>query len=117
MLLSRCDFDIGIAPLEDTTFNAGKSCIKYYEYAAVGTVAVTSDVVPYSEEANYRAKNTFKDWYNKLEKLIVDKDFREKIRLQQSEWVRKNRSLEAIGVDWELACQLPGGLKVLNQQK
>jgi glycosyltransferase involved in cell wall biosynthesis len=35
--LSACDFDIGIAPLEDNEFNQGKSCVKYYEYAAVGT--------------------------------------------------------------------------------
>lgn len=116
-VLTRCDFDIGLAPLKDTTFNAGKSNIKFYEYASVGTVVLASDVEPYSQEVNYRAKNTFKDWYNKLEKLIVDKDFREKIGKQQQEWVQKNRSIEAIGIDWELACQLPGGIKVLSQEK
>jgi glycosyltransferase involved in cell wall biosynthesis len=114
-VLSRCDFDIGLAPLEDTTFNRGKSCVKFYEYASVGTVTLASDVLPYSQEVNYRAKNTFKDWYNKLEKLIVDVDFRNKTLGQQQEWVKKNRSFEAIGLMWEKACQKPGGLKVLNQ--
>lgn len=114
-VLSRADFDIGLAPLEDTEFNRGKSCIKFYEYSAVGTVVLSSDVEPYSDEVNYRAKNTKKDWYNKLEKLIVDKEFREKIRLQQFNWVKENRSIEPMGLAWELACQLPGGLKVLNQ--
>ena len=115
--LSECDFDIGLAPLEDTEFNRGKSNIKFYEYAAVGTPVLSSDVKPYSEEVSYRAKNTTKDWIKKLEKLIVDKEFREKLGKEQSEWVKKNRSLEAIGLDWELACQRPGGLKVLNQKR
>lgn len=114
--LSMCDFDIGLAPLQESVFNAGKSNIKYYEYASVGTVCVASDVAPYNEEVPYRAKNTFKDWYAKIEKLIVDKEFRQKMLEQQQEWVKKNRSLEAIGREWELACQLPGGLKVLNQE-
>lgn len=116
-VLGRCDFDIAIAPLEDTEFNKGKSCVKYYEYASVGSVTLASDVLPYSEEVTYRAKNTFKDWYNKLEKLIVNKEFRDTLLKQQQEWVKENRSTDAIGIMWEMACQLPGGLPVLNQQK
>lgn len=116
-ILATRDFDIGIAPLEDNEFNHGKSCIKYYEYAATGTCTLASDVEPYKSEVTYLAKNTVDDWYKKLERLIVDKPFREKLQKEQSEWVRKNRSIEAIALDWELACQRPGGLKVLNQQK
>lgn len=114
--LSMCDLDIGLAPLEDTVFNAGKSCIKYYEYASVGTVCLASDVLPYSSECPLTSKNTFKDWYNKLEKLIADKEYRLKELKKQQEWVKKNRSTEAIGLPWELACQRPGGIKVANQQ-
>lgn len=117
VVLSRCDFDIGIAPLEDNEFNRGKSCIKFYEYAATGTVCVASDVEPYKSEVTYRAKNTVKDWYNKLEKLIVDKEYRLKLGEQQRKWVHDNRSIEKIGIEWELACQLPGGLKVLSQER
>lgn len=113
--LSMCDLDIGIAPLEDTEFNHGKSNIKFYEYASVGTVCLASDVEPYSEEVNYRAKNTYKDWYNKLEKLIVDKEFRLKTLAQQQKWVKENRFTDVIGLPWELACQLPSKTKVANQ--
>ncbi len=115
-VLARCEMDIGIAPLEDTEFNRGKSNIKFYEYAAVGTVTLASNVLPYSSEVDYLAKNTAKDWYNKLEKLIVDAPFRKKLLEKQQAWVRKNRSLEAIAVPWELACQRPGGITVLNQR-
>ncbi len=114
--LSLCDLDIGLAPLEDTEFNSGKSNIKFYEYAAVGTVTVASDVLPYNSEVDYVAKNTKKDWYNKIEKLIVDKEFRLKTLEKQQKWVKENRYVDAIGLPWELACQLPSNTKVLNQQ-
>jgi hypothetical protein len=52
----------------------------------------------------------------KLEKLIVDEKFRKELLAKQQKWVRDNRSLEAIGVMWEIACQKEGGLKVLNQK-
>lgn len=117
--LASCDLDIGLAPLEDNEFNRGKSNIKFYEYASVGTVTLASDVMPYNSEVDYVAKNTHKDWYEKLERLIVDEDFRLKTLEKQRAWVKKNRSLEAIGLDWELALQKPSkfGLKVFNQQK
>jgi len=114
-VLGRCDFDIGLAPLENTEFNTRKSCIKFYEYAGVGTVTLASDIEPYKSEVNYRAKNTFKDWYNKLEKLIVDEQFRIKTLNKQQEYVFKHRTIDKIGLDWELACQRPSKLKVLNQ--
>lgn len=114
--MSHVNFDIGIAPLVDNEFNRGKSCIKYYEYAAVGTPTLASDVEPYKSEVSYLAKNTTKDWVAKLEKLIVDKDFREKLAEEQGEWVKKYRSTEAIGVLWEIACQKPSKMEVLNQK-
>jgi glycosyltransferase involved in cell wall biosynthesis len=116
-VLSAVDFDIGICPLEDNEFNRGKSCIKFYEYAAVGTPCLASDVEPYKQEVTYRAKNTFDDWYKKLEKLIVDKEFREKLGKEQQAWVKENRSIEKVSLDWEMACQKEGGGEVLNQKK
>lgn len=113
--LAMCDLDIGIAPLEDSVFNSAKSNIKFYEYASVGTVTLASDVLPYSDEVNYTAKNTFKDWTNKLERLIVDKEFRNKILASQQKWVRENRYVDVIGLPWELACQKKSKLKTLNQ--
>jgi hypothetical protein len=76
-------------------------------------------VLPYSDEVGYTAKNTTEDWYNKLEKLIVDASFRKETAKKQQEWVHENRSLDAIGLDWELALQKPSrwGLKVLNQTR
>ena len=41
------DFDIGLAPLADTVFNASKSAVKAIEYAALGIPVIASDVAPY----------------------------------------------------------------------
>lgn len=116
--LAMCDFDIGLAPLHDTEFNRGKSNIKFYEYAATDTVTLASDVEPYNTEVNYVAKNTVKDWTEKLEKLLADPEFRAKKLKEQKEWVQKNRSLEAIGIDWEVALQNQKyGLFTRNQKR
>lgn len=128
-ILSRATFDIGLAPLQDTEFNKGKSCIKFYEYASTGAVTLASDMDPYASEVNYRAKNTHKDWVKKLEKLIVDKEFREKTYKDQYDFVYKKRNIggvadpdkpekfhPGIGLEWEMACQRPGGLSVANQR-
>lgn len=128
IILSRASIDIGLAPLQDTEFNRHKSAIKFYEYAATGAVTLASDVGAYPHEMNYLAKNTHKDWVKKLERLIVDKEFREKLYKEQHDWVYKHRNIggvsdpdkpekhwPGIGLEWEMACQLPGGLKVHNQ--
>jgi len=46
---AHLDFDIGIAPLADTPFNACKSWIKALEYMARGVVPVVPDIGQYSE--------------------------------------------------------------------
>jgi hypothetical protein len=101
--LKQVDFDIGVAPLHDNKFNHSKSCIKFYEYASVGAVTLASDVLPYNKEVGYCAKNTTKDWYKKLEKLIVDKQFRSKLLFKQSDWVQDHRDIKDIAILWEKA--------------
>jgi glycosyltransferase involved in cell wall biosynthesis len=102
-VLRRCNIDIGIAPLMDSEFNYSKSCVKFYEYAATGTPCLASDVRPYNTEVGYTAKNKFDDWKNKLEKLIVDKQFREELYAKQSQWVKENRDIRKVVVKWEEA--------------
>jgi len=102
-VLGQCNLDIGICPLKDNTFNHSKSCIKFYEYATTGTATLASKVLPYKKEVGYCAKNTFKDWYNKLEKLIVDEKFREKLLKRQQKFVQKHRDVKDIVKLWESA--------------
>lgn len=101
--LRRCDLDIGLAPLMDNEFNRGKSCLKFYEYASVGTVTLASDVLPYNKEVGYCAKNNHKEWVKKLEKLIVDEKFRKELLDKQQNWVKENRDIAKISMLWEKA--------------
>jgi hypothetical protein len=72
--LSESNFDIGLVPLHDSAFGRSKSCLKFYEYAAVGTVSLASKVIPYTEEMDEQdmVKNRHLKWISKLRKLIED---------------------------------------------
>lgn len=102
-VFQRLSFDIGLAPLLDTEFNHAKSCIKYYEYAAVGTTTMASNVIPYNVELNYTINNTKEDWMEQTERMITDKDFRENTLKEQEEWMRENRDLAKVAETWEKA--------------
>lgn len=99
--LSKLDFDIGLAPLQNNQFNYSKSCNKFYEYASCGAATVASDILPYNKEVGYCAKNTTKDWIKKIEKLIVDKKFRDELAYKQYSWVKDNRDIRKIAIIWE----------------
>jgi len=101
--LSELNLDIGIAPLTDSRFNRSKSCLKFYEYSAVGTVTLASKVIPYTLEMDDSdlVKNRHDKWLSKLRKLIVDAEFRQKRLSEQEEWVRNNRDIEKVVKNWE----------------
>ena len=74
--------DINIAPLEDTLFNAAKSCIKWMEAGLVKVPTVASDIGDFHDSITdgydgVLVKNN--KWFESLEKLIVDKELRTKI--------------------------------------
>ena len=69
------ELGLGLAPLEDTRFNAGKSWLKPLEYAAVGVVPVMSP------RAEYRAINAIgigmlaakpRQWLTHVRSLVRD---------------------------------------------
>lgn len=99
--LSELGLEIGICPLIEDKFNRNKSCIKFYEYSLVGTCAIASDVLPYSEEPVLKAE----DWVNDLERLIVDEDFRKQERFRMRAWVLENRDITKNWILWEEAYQ------------
>lgn len=101
--LSELNFDIGIAPLMDTKFNRAKSCLKFYEYSAVGTVTLASNVMPYNQEMDKEdlVKNRHSKWLNKLRKLLTDEKYRQERLKCQMEWVFANRNLDKMVDVWE----------------
>lgn len=88
------DFDIGLAPLTDSTFNRSKSAIKALEYAALGIPVVASAVGPYSEfvvdgVTGFLCRRRG-EWGRRLDELANDPGLREemgrKAREHAAQW-------------------------------
>lgn len=88
------NFDIGLAPLQDTIFNRCKSPLKFYEYSVFGIPTAASNVIPYSLECNYLIDNTYESWFEKLGALIENEKLRKDIAEEAREWVLANRVLD-----------------------
>jgi len=82
-IIAKCD--IGIVPLIDNKFNAGKSDLKGLEFGAMSVPVVASDVPPYrrwirhGENGFLAKKNKTKFWIRYLQKLVDDKELREQM--------------------------------------
>lgn len=95
--LSERAWDIGIAPLVDTRFTRCKSSIKWLEYSMFKIPTVASRVYPYFidvmgrktvEDGKTGLLCRVNEWKDKLEKLILDKEFRIKLGEQAYEHVK-----------------------------
>lgn len=98
--LSKQKWDIGIAPLVDSSFTRCKSHIKWMEYSMYQIPVVASRVYPYFMELAGRKTitdgetgflcQTQSEWETKLEKLIKDRTLRKKIGAQAYEHIKAN---------------------------
>lgn len=108
--LASMKWDIGLAPLVDTGFTRSKSHIKWLEYSVYKIPTIASRVYPYFMDI--KGKKTIEDnvtgilcnpneWESKLEKLILDKEYREKIgknayKFVKKEWQYKDSDLDLV---------------------
>jgi len=76
---STLNWDIGLCPLALTSFNTVKANTKWVEYTSVGAAVVASSGSVYDSCcADNRGMliNTTEDWFNALEKLVLDNHHR-----------------------------------------
>lgn len=103
-LSKNTDWDIAIVPLEDSYFNKGKSELKYIELAILGMPAVFSDMSVYNSVVkdgfNGFLASSDEIWFNKIEKLILNKQLRVQIRDNALEDVLSNYNEEIIFNKW-----------------
>lgn len=100
-VLSQLDLDIGMCPLLDTPFNRCRSGVKFYQYAAVGTTTLASDVAPYRGECHLLCDHNRGSWRAALTRLIDDAEWREAaLQTQQGYW-RKHRTWSAVSPRYE----------------
>lgn len=87
--------DINIAPLEKTIFNEAKSENKWTEASLCKTITVASNFGAFKkcirDGIDGVLCDTTDEWYNKLNKVITDKDYRNKIAEEAFKQVIKNK--------------------------
>lgn len=91
-----CNFDVGVMPLIDNSFNRGKCAYKALEYMACGVPVVLSPVGENNflvdEGVNGYFATTDSDWIMKLEALILDTKQRNLIGISGQDTVRDKYS-------------------------
>lgn len=86
------DFDIGLAPLTGTTFDASKSNCKALEYSALGIPVLASDVPPYRDfvidgVTGFLIRHEH-DWFKRLRELANDEAMRTEMGAKGKEHAR-----------------------------
>ncbi|MDD6224292.1 MAG: glycosyltransferase [bacterium] len=88
------EIDINLAPLENSIFNEAKSENKWLEAALCKVVTVASNVGAFKESITNNVDgilcNNEEEWFNSLEKLVTDSDFRNMIATNAYNKVIKN---------------------------
>jgi len=102
------NWDIGIAPLENTHFTQGKSDIKFLDYSALGIPGIYSRVPCYEStirhlEDGYLVENAPEAWSEALETMIQDKNLRLRLAATAQERVFATRTLQHCASSWRQA--------------
>ena len=103
--LHRFDWDVGIVPLVDDKFNAGKSELKYLEYTSIGVPSICSNVKPYNSAIKdgfngFLAENP-EEWEEKLEKLVLDENLRKAMVKNAIADINENYLVDSRVQQWE----------------
>jgi len=93
-------FDIGLLPLPNDAFVAGKSPIKSLQYFACGATVVGQDVGATAELLQHDVTGLTvgedRTWENNLRRLVDDPDLRERLALGGQELVQRRHTMDAV---------------------
>jgi len=103
-LLRSLQFDIGIAPLTASPFNAGKSNIKFMEAASQRTPTVCSAVEPFltsvvDGETGYIAHSE-QEWVERISRLVEEEEERRRVGENAYDEVMRSWTMEQRAHDW-----------------
>ncbi len=92
-------WDIALLPLADTDYNAGKSTIRWQEYAAAGIATIVSDRPAYrcaldDGRDGLLVDDTAAAWIDAIERLIAQPALRRRIARTAQAKVRKHHALQ-----------------------
>ena len=101
--LASMNANIGICPLEEGEFNKNKSPLKFLEYSQLDMAVLASNRLPYKGVMKREWLCNDDEWDAKLEKLITDEDYREKVAKEQKKFVQKHFDIRENWKMWEEA--------------
>ncbi len=107
---NQFQWDIGLAPLEDTPFTQCKSDIKFLDYSALGAVGIYSDVPAYQDSVRHKktgwlTKNQTDCWIEALNTLIDEPALRKQLAMNAVDYLHSERILAHRAIDWWQALQ------------
>jgi len=110
----RRRWDIAVAPLAASAFNASKSDLKFLEYSALGLPGVYSDVPAFATcedgVTGLKAANTVEAWSKALIRLCTEATLRSRVREEAYRYVVSQRCLVHAAGDYaELLCGVLSG--------
>ncbi len=90
------EFDIGIAPIADSSFNRARSRVKLKEYAAAGLPWLASPIGPYRGLGEEQGGRLVADplWQRRLEELIHDVELRRSLQQRAVAWAQSQTITE-----------------------
>lgn len=104
-LWKELPYDIGIAPLTNTSFNMSKSPIKYYEYGLRKIPAVYSFVEPYVRTVKENKTGFLaideQEWFEKLSWLVENEILRKRMGDRARKDVLENYTIQKGYKKWE----------------
>ena len=100
------NWDIALAPLENSEINKSKSEIKYLEYGSLGIPGIYSDIGAYSEIIeNYKngiliENNSVEEWQSAIIGLIEDEELQKDIANNAKKDIENNYSIKLMVNSW-----------------
>lgn len=101
--LASLEFDIGIVPLEDHSFNLCKSALKWSEYSALKIPSVVSDLDPYNcvkDRIDGLKAHNEEAFIARIEELMDDAQLRNKIAQNAYERNRSDFNIQTVSKQW-----------------
>lgn len=120
---STVDWDLAIAPLEESNLNNAKSELKYLEYSVLGIPGIYSSIGPYKECITHEKNgllvysNSSDEWTENIIRLIEEKSLRSTIIKNSYEDVKNNYLIEKSVNQWVDLFELNYNEKTTNKLK
>jgi glycosyltransferase involved in cell wall biosynthesis len=98
-------YDIGLAPITLDEFHSSKTNTKFRDYGVGRIAGVYTDSPVYHEIVNEQTglvvNNTDEDWFNAIERLILDQELRERIRKNALQYIQEHYDQRKMLQEWE----------------